>query len=435
MRDAFESLGFTLAAGVRPALGRRHLEKYQLRKFRGLLGHAMATVPYYHDLYLRHGIKPEDIHSREDLHRIPLTGKDHQKEFLQPGADTAQLVEHKTSGSTGKPVHFYRTPGEERRLNMLRWRMYLMMGLRPGDRMAKLKTTWESLPSRFERLKKAARKVGLVDRRVFDCLQPPADTLEELENYQPDILTGYPGALVKVAQIHSADSGRLPGLRRIFCGGEHLSTHQRQLLEQRFGVPLIDTYGATECNLAAWQCPHADGYHVCDDGVLLEICRDGVPVAPGEEGDVVITALHSRMMPIIRYSIGDRAVAGSGSCSCGSPFSSLKALQGRIIDFITLPDGRQFHPFRVLNEIVIAGSDWIAEYQLIQEELDRFRLMVVPARTVKDEEEILLRQAMAQELGAAAQLMIEWVDAIPVSGSGKFHFCRSLVTAAQGGEP
>lgn len=433
MLESIYTIGFMLAAGARPCLGRSHMEAYQLSRLKSLVRYASCKVPYYRELLQARGIEPGAIRNLGEFRKIPVTGKQ-QLPALRlrlPALDAAdaELIEHKTSGSTGVPVRILRSPAEERRLNMLRWRMHLMMGLRPGERIARVKTTWEPLPRRFERLQLVVQRTGLMQQRVFDCLLPAAQIYQELIDYQPHFLGGYPGSIVKVALQHSRQGGVLRNLRRVFCGGEYLSPHQRRIMEECFGVPVCDTYGTTECNLMAWQCPQTGLYHVCDDGVFLEICRDGVPVAEGEEGEVIITALHCRTFPIIRYALGDRAVKGPSPCPCGSPFSTIGELRGRITDFLTLPDGRQLHPFELLNEIVLAGADWIAEYEFIQEAVNRLRLRIVRRRPVSNEEEARLHSTLMQKLGTEAQLEIEWVKNIAAGESGKFHFCRSLVAA------
>lgn len=425
------TLGFALSAFARPYFGRERIEAYQLRKLKSLLLHAAANIPYYRELFSEHGIEPTDVRHLSDLGRIPVTGKQQlrtlYRSLLKKGIDSNKLIEHKTSGSTGIPSHILRSPQEERKLNLLRWRMLWMQGLRPGWRVAKVKTTWEPLSGRFNRLQNLARCARLLDSRVFDCFLEPAENARELARFQPHILSGYPGALVKIALQHSQQGGELRGLRGVFCGGESLAPHQRRILEECFGAPVHDTYGTTECNLAAWACPQTGLYHVCDDGIVLEICRDGIQVPPGQSGEVVITSLHSLTMPVIRHALGDTAVAGPSPCPCGSPFSTIQDLQGRIIDFLTLPDGRELHPFELLNEIVLGASDWISEYQLIQEETDRFRLLIVPRRLVGSDELARLHTIFLEKVGAGAHLQIEWVEQIPSDATGKFHFCRSLV--------
>ena len=63
----------------------------------------------------------------------------------------------------------------------------------------------------------------------------------------------------------------------------------------------------------AWECPRCEGYHINADWIIVELLENGVPVPPGEEGDVVITNLHNHGMPFIRYAQGDRAVRYSGT--------------------------------------------------------------------------------------------------------------------------
>jgi len=433
---SLRTLGFTLAAFVRPRLGRAHLQRYRLRKLVCLLERA-AEMPFYRDCFREHGFDPRDVRGLQDLRRVPVTGKQQLRELRRSFSDETiarrRLIEHKTSGSTGIPLHVLRTPAEERRLNMLRWRLQWMHGLRPGDRLAKVKTTWEPLGPRFDRLQGLARSFRLLETRVFDCFRDPAESYREIVAFRPHVLSGYPGALVRIALQHEPGCDALRCLRRVSCGGERLAPHQRRLLEERFGVPVHDVYGASECNLAAWRCPETGHYHVNDDGIVLEVCRDGQPVAEGEEGEIVITSLHSLTMPIIRYAMGDLAVAGPPACPCGSPFSTIRELRGRTIDYLSLADGRQLHPFEALNDIVTTAGDWIVEYQLVQEAPDRFELQIVPRRPVSGRETGAVEAALRARLGADCQLRIELTGRIARDATGKLHFCRSAVRAEPAG--
>ena len=430
MPESLHTLGFTLSAFARPHLGRSRLKRYQWRKLQEIVRYAAAEIPFYRDRFRHHGFDPASLQNPEDIRNIPILDKrgmtELRESFSREEIARRHLIEHKTSGSTGAPIRILRSPAEERRLNMLRWRMQMMLGLRPGDRLAKVKTTWEPLSKQYDRLQGLAGKVGFLDARVFDCFENPAESYRQLLDFQPHVLSGYPGALVRIALTHTEQGRELKCLRRIGSGGESLLPNQRQILEEAFGVPVYDVYGSSECNLAAWQCDETDHYHVNDDGILLEVCRGGDPIAWGETGEVVITSLHSRAMPIIRYCLGDLAEAGPSQCPCGSPFSTIRRLQGRIADMFDLPDGRVIHPFEVLNEIVVEASDWIAEYQLVQTAPDRFFLEYVPRRPADEERLARLRAAVLAVLGPATVLDIKLSDRIARSKSGKLHFCRAL---------
>ena len=241
------------------------MQDYQLKKIRKLVRHATQTVPWYRDRYQQAGVGADDIRSVADLAQFPVVQKPDLRHLGEPLEGRADLITHKTSGSTGIPTCIYRTHSEERRLNLFRWRMRLANGLRPGDRLAHVKTVWEPLPDSYEQLARASARFRLVDRRQFDCLKPPADLRDDLLAFQPNLLAGYPSALVKVARQFEASGAEQVRLRRLFTGGESLSPHQRQLLEQVFGAPVVDCYGTVECNLVAWKCTETDHFHVCDE--------------------------------------------------------------------------------------------------------------------------------------------------------------------------
>jgi phenylacetate-CoA ligase len=65
---------------------------------------------------------------------------------------------------------------------------------------------------------------------------------------------------------------------------------------------------------------------------------DNRAVAPGQEGRVLVTSMHSHAMPIIRYDIGDRAIAGA-RCDCGISLPVITQILGRQRSLIELPDG------------------------------------------------------------------------------------------------
>jgi phenylacetate-CoA ligase len=99
--------------------------------------------------------------------------------------------------------------------------------------------------------------------------------------------------------------------------GEILEPGLRALCQRQWGVPARDNYSCTELATLALTCPEHDHLHIQAERVLLEILDDqNRPCAPGEVGRVVVTGLVNFATPLIRYEIGDRAVAGS-PCPCG----------------------------------------------------------------------------------------------------------------------
>jgi phenylacetate-CoA ligase len=135
-------------------------------------------------------------------------------------------------------------------------------------------------------------------------------------------------------------------------------------------------------------------------------------------------------MPFIRYRLGDLATRGPTPCRCGAPFSTLLAVEGRITQYFSMPDGRLVHGNSMTALVYRHGADWVARFQFTQETPTRFVLRVVPlAPPARDHIAALEKDAHAL-LGDGGVFTVMIVDDIPLSPSGKFEVNRSLVASA-----
>src|SRR5208283_3215483 len=109
---------------------------------------------------------------------------------------------------------------------------------------------------------------------------------------------------------------------------------------------------------------------------------------------------------------------GRGACPCGRSLPTLARIEGRSDDLLLLPDGSSVHALGVLNGLqAVAG---VVQVQLIQEELRRFRLLVVwKEGTGLAGAETSLRDSIATRFGEDASVDIERVTAIPPDAGGK----------------
>jgi phenylacetate-CoA ligase len=218
--------------------------------------------------------------------------------------------------------------------------------------------------------------------------------------------------------------------RLIIVGGEVLTPLMRRRLSEAFGTSVRQTYGSHEFPLLGWECGQTGELHTCDDGLILEVLHEGRPAEPGEMGEVVATNLHAYSMPFIRYRLGDVATRGAQSCGCGAPFSTIRNIQGRMIDYFPLPDGRMIHPYQILSSFITGGDSWIRQYQLLQERRDRIVLRVLPVRAPEEEFIAQLERSVRPLLGPEVEFQVQLVDTLPLEPSGKFRPSRSLVYSA-----
>ena len=170
---------------------------------------------------------------------------------------------------------------------------------------------------------------------VCSVLAPLADTAARLQRFQPAFLAGYPTVLTLLAEEQHA--GRLalaPAL--VWSGGEHLGERTRRRIEEAFGCPVMNEYGASECLSIAHGCAHG-WLHVNADWVLLEpVEADGRPTPPGKPSHtVLVTNLANHVQPIVRYDLGDRVSMRGAPCPCGNPMPAIR-VEGRNDDILVL---------------------------------------------------------------------------------------------------
>lgn len=423
-----------------PNATREELLAWQGRRLRALIRFAHENVAYYRDLFDRVGLAPADIRGIEDLSAIPISStRDLRRASTEArviaGADRRGLVRRVTSGSSGHPFTVYRSRFEDHLLQLLRIRAWMQVGVRPRDRIVSI--TAPSIGSSVvDSISRAGRLLRLFHIAPIDCLDPEDSIRRRLAQLAPHVITGYSGTLSRLAS-HVVARGAPPIRPRLLCaGGEPLTPPMRRRIEQGFGAPVFAFYGAQELNLLAWQCPASDELHTCDDGVIVEVLRDGRAAGPAESGDVVVTGLFSFTAPIIRYRIGDTATRGSDTCSCGQPFATLRDVQGRDPGLLVLPDGRRLHPFAIIGPLIDAGADWVLQHQIEQVTHDRVALRILPLRPPEPDALRRLRETGRRVLGPSVRYEVELVSGFSADPTGKFqaYRCR-LGEISDVGEP
>ena len=151
-----------------------------------------------------------------------------------------------------------------------------------------------------------------------------AEQVRLLQWLLPTAIVGWPSMLVRLI------AGGLPPVRAVLCGGEPLHPEMRAFMEKSLGTEISLAYGNTECGMLGVQCEVLRGterYHILSRDVFLEIIDPGTG-APADEGEILVTHLHRRLQPLIRYRLGDRGRRVESGCLCGLALPLLE-LEGR----------------------------------------------------------------------------------------------------------
>jgi phenylacetate-CoA ligase len=413
---------------------RATLQAFQDAKLRRLLAYAYENVPYYKRLFDRHRLHPRHIRGAVDLDLIPITTKDDLRDLppsqiVSQGLDPAALISVRTNGSTGEPFIVRRTRLEQGFHTLFRQRAYEAFGLGMRGRIAAMTYPRPPHPKDTKLVGRWLSAMGVHPTLRIDGMQDPESIVEQLEAFRPDLITALPGMLARVADYLLATGASRIHPRVVVVGGEVLTPLVRRRLTEAFGVAPLQTYASHEFPLLGWECKTSGGIHTCDDGVIVEVLRDGQPARLGEEGEVVATNLHAYAMPLIRYRLGDLVIRGADRCACGQPFSVIGAIRGRMIDYFPLSNGRVVHPYQILQSLQSAGDSWIRQCQLLQDRPEHIILQIVPNGNLIPELEKRIAAAVMPVLGPGVELTVRIVDDIPLDVGGKFRHARSLVAS------
>jgi phenylacetate-CoA ligase len=416
---------------------REAIQQYQNRRLNEIVTHAYHHVPYYRRLFDGAGVKPADIRSKADLHHIPVTTKAALRarpaeDLISENVKRSRLQRYETNGSTGVPLTVYRTRAEGLQTLAFGWRGAKELGIGRGVRLASI--NWGSPKgirrrgNRRERRSLLNRIAGVESWTRVDCMLDPEEMAAQLRDAKPDFMSGYAGVLSRLADHLSPDQTDIEP-RLVISVSEVLTPAMRARIEQVFHAPVRDAYAAWELGLIAYECRLGGTYHVCDDALIMEVMSDGRDAISGESGDVVATSLRFSAMPLIRYELGDVVTRGPEFCACGSPFTTLSAVQGRMVDYFRLPDGRVMHPYEISKIIWETAFRLIARYQMVQESLTRIVARVMLRADADRAEVDAIFEKVRPLLGPEVEFVIEYVDDIPPGPKGKFGVYRSLLSS------
>jgi phenylacetate-CoA ligase len=188
-------------------------------------------------------------------------------------------------------------------------------------------------------------------------------------------------------------------------------------MQQAFGCRVFNQYGCREVPNIAWECRHG-GMHVMSDLVHLESHHsDG-------EDRLLVTSLTNRLMPFLRYELGDAGQLLEGPCPCGSPFPLMEMGMCRKNDLIRTPGGKRIHP-AVFNRLLY-GLTQIRQYQWRQVTLDRMVLEVVSAEPLAPHTVAELATRLRAEVDRAMVLEVIPRETIARTASGKQRYIIGL---------
>lgn len=190
---------------------------------------------------------------------------------------------------------------------------------------------------------------------------------------------GLPSYLLALLE-KAAAAGQPLQLQRAFVTAEPLPPSLRQKLTG-YGVDVYQGYGTADLGLVAYECPARQGMHLEETGVRVELCDpDGLPVAAGEVGELVVTLLDPTY-PLLRFGTGDLSALVPEPCPCGRAAPRIRGWLGRANDVVKVR-GLFVYP-RQLEQALAPFAGQVARWQAVvdrdDQHRDRLTLLLEPA--------------------------------------------------------
>jgi len=342
-------------------------EHEQLAELPRQIAHAKANAPAFARILA--AVDPEAVTSRTALARLPVTRKSELHEVQKAARPFGGLAASAWGRGDAGPARVFASPGpiyEPEGRGADYWRMARALyaaGFRRGDLVHNcFAYHFSPAGSMFE--------TGAL---ALGCTVFPGGTgqteqqVHAIADLQPAGYVGTPSFLKIIVEKADEMGVKIASLGKALVSAEPFPSSLRDALLAR-GIAGFQVYGSADLGNIAYETEARSGL-VVDEGVLVEIVRPGTgdPVAPGEVGEVVVTALVNTDYPLIRFATGDLSAVLPGASPCGRTNLRIKGWMGRA-DQTTKVKGLFVHPAQVAA--VIARHPEVARARLVVDNAD-----------------------------------------------------------------
>lgn len=324
-------------------------------------------VPYYRNRMENKGVRPEDIRSVDDLHKLPFLTKDDLREaypyglLARPLGDCVRI--HSTSGTTGRRVVAFYTQHDLDLWADCCARAIVAAGGTSEDVVHVC--YGYGLFTGGSGLDAGSHKLGSL------TLPMSSGNTERQIQFMTDlgstILCCTPSYAAYLAEsIHERGVQDQLHLKAGIFGAEAWTEEMRHEIEQSLGIKAYDIYGLTEISGpgVAFECAEQSGMHINEDHFIAEVIdpNTGEVLPDGEKGELVFTSITKEAFPLLRYRTRDICVLSRETCSCGRTFVKMTKPLGRSDDMMIVK-GVNVFPSQI--ETVLINQGFQANYQII----------------------------------------------------------------------
>lgn len=406
-------------------LTRKHLFEYEKRnhwsyeqkcefrdeQLKKIVHHAYTTVPYYHNLFDEGGINPDSIKHLDDLKVLPILTKDiinsHFEELISNAFDKSKMINGETGGTTGSATIIKMSIDNVCEQKAVWQRYYRNLGINIDAWHAMMTHRMIMSPQNkrppYWRYDVCGKQLFYSPFHLNEETFPKY--FESLKKSGIEWIVGYPNRLMLFASLMLENNMSLDGqIKFITTGAESLLGYQIDIIEKAFGVRPYQHYGQTE-GVANFSQDKDYIMHIDEDFSCVEL------IPEDSYYRVIGTSLNNFAMPLLRYDTKDTVtyhIDRKGE-------RIVDSIDGRIQDYITLPDGRKITGIG----LAFHGTLGIREMQFYQH--DDYSITMYIVKGIGEFESDLNKviSYVRKVLGDDIKFDLQYVNEIPKTKSGK----------------
>lgn len=326
------------------------------------------NVPFYRKKMDAVGVKPEDIRSIDDLHKLPFSYKKDLRDtypfglFAVPMKEVVRL--HASSGTTGKQIVVGYTKNDMELWADCFARALVAAGATAED-IIHISYGYGLFTGGLG-ADGGAMRIGATAVPVSTGNTQRQITI--MRDFGSTVLCCTPSYALHIAEVLH-ESGLTKDdihLKAGIFGAEPWTNEMRRQIEEMLGITAYDIYGLTEVlgPGVAFECSEQTGMHINEDHFIVEVIDPdtGEVLPDGAQGELVFTCITKEAFPILRYRTRDIGVIHRGKCSCGRTLVKMTKPRGRTDDMLII---RGVNVFPSQIETVLLDRGYTANYQIV----------------------------------------------------------------------
>ena len=348
---------------------RKEIGKLQLERLKETVAYCYNNVPFYHKKLTDAGIGDgSKIKQLSDIQYIPFTTKDDFRDNYPFGMAACSMRDvvriHASSGTTGKPTVGVYTKDDIDIWSDCVARVAAAGGVSDNDIIQisfgyGLFTGALGLHYGLEKLGATVipASSGNTEKQMMMMRDFGVTGLVATPSYAL-----YLSESIKEAPYPLSDYSLKLGI----LGSEPCTPEMRDTIEKNLNIYVSDNYGMTELGGpgVSGDCEMRDGMHFAEDHFLPEIIdADGNRLGENEAGELVVTTLTRRGMPVLRYRTKDITKITYEPCICGRTHARMAKTMGRTDDMLIIK-GVNVFPTQIESALITVDKIG-PHYQLI----------------------------------------------------------------------